>query len=126
MQPVVRILDRAFLIRCLRVAEPGVSADAVSQTLPSGELSAAIKGDRPTCIYGQGSEAVDQGHHDRFGCAIFIAHEDSVAADALDQRRHRYLSMLAAEHHQIAHPVTELGALRNAFGPVGQALRTKM
>ena len=86
---------------------------------------AAIKGDRLTRISGQGSETVNQRLHDRFGRAIFVAHDDGVEAHMLHQGRHVHFPMLAVEHHQIALPVAELSALGNALGPMKQALRIK-
>ena len=90
--------------------------------LPGRELGAALKSDRLACISEQGSQTLDQHLHDRLGLAVLVAYHDGIAADALDQRRHIDLPMLFAKHHQIAFPVAELGAFRDAFRPASQAL----
>ena len=61
-----------------------------------------------------------RGHSASAICAMIgLVHR--VAADPLDQRGDVCLAVLLAEHHQIALPVAELGALSDALRTVGQA-----
>ena len=57
----------------MRITELGLDAETSLQVRPSGELGAAIEGDRTARREGQGGEAGDQRLHDRSGVLRFFS-----------------------------------------------------
>lgn len=71
-QPVVGVLDRSFLPRRGRIAEPGGDTNALLQILPGTELRPAIKGDRLSDMGRERGQAINQALHDWFRLPIWV------------------------------------------------------
>jgi hypothetical protein len=56
----VRVLDRALLMRGLRIAEPDVDPGRVRRLAPGRELPPPVEGDRTPGVLGQGAERPGQ------------------------------------------------------------------
>ncbi len=99
-------------------SEPGPGAEPEAEIAPRDELQAAACGEAAPRLGRQGSKRVDEPAHDRLGAAIVVAEQDRVAGCPLHDRRDVGRPVLAAEDHEIALPVAELGAAADCLGPV--------
>lgn len=78
----IGVLDRAFLPRRLRVAEPCLRSYAGPEIRPFAEFGAAVKGNRPAGEMGKGLQRLDQPVHDRTRLAVVVAQEDGKPAES--------------------------------------------
>jgi len=84
--PLVGVLDSAFLPWRLWVTEPGRRSHALFQLSPRDEFETTVKRQTLPGLRGQGRQMAYQLVHDRFGTPVVVAKQNGIAALAFDNR----------------------------------------